>query len=381
MTQLELSRDLLRRVSPSDARSYAKARGWGRVSGVQGPYAVFHPAGDDLDQILVPDNPRTADFADRIRDVILKLSEIEKRDPEAVLSDVLNHDADVLRFRVVSEEAKRGTLALAEAAAMLEGVRRTVLSAAHSVLRPQHYHPRLSRREADQLLRSCRFEQTERGSFVFALSCPLKNSDPPATLFTNGDPFPRATTRYMMRSLALLAESIRHDDLRAATHGETAVISANLCDGLLRMRPEGTNSMLEVGISWAPSKPLEDGEHIDSRVHFEIDDFDLIEHVYLQLRPQSDPEHDVFVATVDELRGIMNDEGVREGDVTLSLYSRESDEIVSARAELRAEWYTKAHEAHMHGSYVIVKGVLHRGSRVSRLSEVGLFEILKNQNA
>ena len=48
-----------------------------------------------------------------------------------------------------------------------------LLSEAHSVLVPQPYHPRMSRSEAEDFLSRCRLGQTDRGSFVLTVACPL----------------------------------------------------------------------------------------------------------------------------------------------------------------------------------------------------------------
>ncbi len=367
-----LSIDSLRRVTPNDVRAYARAKGWERTEGVRGDYAVLRWPGGNLDQILVPNDPRTDDFANRVSDAVWKLAEIERRSAEQVLGDILNHDADVIRVSVASAGTERGSLALLDAVALFDGVRKSILSAAHSVMRPIQFHPRLSRRDADQLLRACRFEQTERGSFVAAISCPLRAVDAPQEVLGHMTPFARAATRYLKDSLDWLADSI-HADNPARVLDEQPnrpVISANLCDALLRLRPETEGALVECSISWAPSMPVENGEIGARTVRFQPDDFEVIEDVYLRLTPQRDPERDLFVATVDELRGNLNDDNQREGDVVLSLYSREFDELVKARVELTPEWYQIADAAHMDGRYLLVRGLLRRGRRVSRLTHV-----------
>jgi hypothetical protein len=62
-----------------------------------------------------------------------------------VLEHLLLPPADVLCFREVSPEAEAGNLPLERAVQMITGTQRLLLSAAHSVLIPQAYHPRLAR--------------------------------------------------------------------------------------------------------------------------------------------------------------------------------------------------------------------------------------------
>ena len=70
----------------------------------------------------------------------------------------------------VSAEAEAGILPLDHAARVVTGMRRLLLAAAHSVLLPRAYHPRLSRAEAEEFVSRCRLGQTERGSFVLTVA-------------------------------------------------------------------------------------------------------------------------------------------------------------------------------------------------------------------
>ncbi len=173
--------------------------------------------------------------------------------------------------------------------------------------------------------------------------------------------------------------AIRNDSITDIARDESGgpVISANLCEALLRLRPDLEGSMIEFGFSWASAIPAPTIDGLSSHaIQFERRDFDAIEDAYLLLLPANELERSVFVAMVDELRGSLNVADSREGEVTLSLYSKESGELVKARAELTPEWYRIADEGHMAGKFVILRGLLRRGRRMARLSDVSFFELL-----
>lgn len=64
----------------------------------------------------------------------------------------------------------------------------------------------------------------------------------------------------------------------------------------------------------------------------------------------------------------MGADGQVQGEVTLLLLHEESP--LRARADLSPEQYRTANEAHMAGGVVAVQGILHRGRRVHRLTDV-----------
>ena len=104
------------------------------------------------DQLIVPMEESFDDYAKRLRDVVEELAAFESRPVIEVLNDLINVDADTLRYRVASPETGRGSIPLIEGIQLLEGAKRTILAAACSVLSPVAYHPRMSRTEAQQLL-------------------------------------------------------------------------------------------------------------------------------------------------------------------------------------------------------------------------------------
>ena len=79
---------------------------------------------------------------------------------------------------------------------------------------------------------------------------------------------------------------------------------------------------------------------------------------------------------MERLDGEMGSDGRRAGEVILSLFTSES-EIVRVRANLNAEQYAQADEAHMtEGAFVKVVGKLHPGRQPRQLSDIKSFELM-----
>lgn len=369
--------ELLARVSPNDARGYAKAKGWQRLSRDVGRLAIFQRADNELDQLLLPLEPQRSDYADRMADAIVKLVEIEGRPAPAILFDIANYDADVMRFRIASTSTEKGTLPLEDAISLLEGARKSLLSAAHSVLAPQKFHPRLGRSEADDLLKSCRMGQTERGSFTITISCPLRSIEPEARLINEGaESFARQTTSMLAASVHRIWSAIQGDRAFAALEPEAdqPVISANLCEAILKMRPERDDAALFFGVSWAAAEPKPFQTDLPIAISFQGDDFGEVENLYDQLKPTAQSASEDFVGRVDELKGELTEQNERQGEVVFSLFDPATEEVLKTRADLNVDQYRLADQLHMSGGIVYVHGRIQRGRRVSRLIEIQKLE-------
>src|SRR5262245_20426179 len=178
MTYETRPRELLRLIRPQEVRTYALAKGWRRVPGVNGEIALFNHPQAQWDQILVPMDETFDDYDKRILEVIQTLAGIESRPEMEVLNDLLMADSDILRFRVTSSATGRGLIPLGEGVNRVGGARKSLLASACSVVNPAPYHPRMRRTEALQFLAACQLGQTERDSFTLVLSCPLRAVEP-----------------------------------------------------------------------------------------------------------------------------------------------------------------------------------------------------------
>jgi len=367
-----LPEDLLSSVSSQDVRSYARATGWERAQGGPGHIAVFRHPDSQLDQVIVPLDSSAPDYARRIAEAVATLSAWEKRSAQEVLNDLLQTDSDVLRFRIASLEATRGTLPLEEVIDLLAGSKRALLAAACSVLIPRRHHPRLSRGEAEQLLEACRFGQTERGSFAVAISCPIAAVDAPLST-QDSVPFVRETTQLLMSSAERILNAILRDDEESIFDPKSAgpTISSNFCQALLQMQPPQEQSSLTISCTWASALPPAVSGNTPPFVTFRKEHFPVIERIGKRLQPAGEPEHDLFVGYVDALNGFMGDAGEMQGEVTLLvLYEGET---VRAKVDLGPQDYRMANEAHMTGGAVSVRGSLHLGRRIHRLRDINGF--------
>lgn len=374
-------RRIVARLRPLAVRQYAEARGWMRVDG--GRWRVWllrHPE-ERLRQLQVPMDEDDVGFVDAMLDVVHRLAEVERRSSESVLADLQWPDADVLRVRVASGDAEGGQLSLAADVMLRDGARRALLASACSVINPVPFHPRMSRSEADTLLSACRAGQTELGSYVVKIICPLFAVD------EEPEPFTRRVTKHLMKVTSELVTSIERTsvDVYLDAQADRPGLSANLCDALLRMQPrrdedlKGDAGHLELSTTWAadprvlPPAPAE----VPSRVVIKAAYMREIEWAAQRLRPSATETREVWlVGTVETLDGTVGVDGRRSGEVHFSLLLPDSDSV-RARAILDPEQYEVAMQAHERGrTYVRLLGVLHRGARLGRIEPLRRIELL-----
>jgi hypothetical protein len=371
MSRERLPEKVLRLVKPQQLRGYALAKGWQRVAGINGKIAVFNHPGAEFDQLIVPMDESQVDYARRVRDILQNLAEFECRPEFEVLNDLLTPEADVVRYRVASKATGRGSIPLIEGIRLLDGARRSILSAACSVINPVAQHLRMSRTEAQQLLNACNLGQTEGDSYAISVSFPLRAVEEDEPLLPGGEPFTRRAVAMLMRSAARIVTAIEADLVPGVFQPEAnqPVLSANLCDAILLMQPSDEDSHLDVKASWATTLPPQ--VPIPSLVRIKHEYFPIIEDISKKLRPAQAPAASLFVGYVDSLAGGPGDDGQMRGEAMISMMFEE--QMQPARVDLAGDdWQTAYAALGIHG-IVRFRGILHRASRVHRVTEISEF--------
>lgn len=390
MSNRELPEGLAGTIVSQDARAYALATGWKRLDlpvrdspGFFGRVAVFERPENGDEQVLIPLDERTSDYDVRMGEATTAIAQWEKRSVVQVANDLLYAASDMLRFRVASSAAEGGSLPLEDGLRLLDGVRTAILAAAHSVLLPARYHKRMSKGEAEDLLRACRMGQTERGSFVATVACPLRAVDTDQSLIdTNDDPFARKTTIMLMRSAAELVSAIESDRVREMVerNKQNPTVSANLCDAIVRMKPSMDSWELTIAASWSKLRAAPPALEVPRAVRIQQAYFPIIEDVYQELRPGSDAEPDTFVGYVDTLDGEAGPGGQVQGDVILRI-AVDDEKLIRAKTTLNADAHAIAVDAYRTQAIIRIDGVLIRKKRLGTIEYPANFQIIQQTNA
>ncbi|PIV33179.1 MAG: hypothetical protein COS34_09175 [Lysobacterales bacterium CG02_land_8_20_14_3_00_62_12] len=371
-------------IPPTDLRDYAKDQGWVllKEAAKDRLYVMTNPSFERR-QLVFPMDTTAPDYSEAVMLVVGKLAAMEGRSAQAVIKNLLEVGDDAIAFRVTTPRPDDRSLPLSFAGSMVTGAQQLLLASACTVLKPQAHHPRLSRTEAQQFLETAKFRHTQPGSFVLNVSCPVQGLDVQAPLLPDeaDAPFVRRTTATLRKALGELVTAIETDSLdafvEATKNGANPLVSSNLCEALTRFEDSSLKNSVEIGITWAAAIPKPANEGRVSIIRIQHGYFPRIEEVRRELRSKEQHLEDVFPATVERLDGEMGEDSKRSGEVILRLLTPDGDELVRARANLTADQYKLADEAHMtDGAFVKVAGKLHPGRQPRQLSDIKSFELM-----
>ncbi|WP_046115576.1 hypothetical protein [Aquincola tertiaricarbonis] len=369
-------------IAPTDLRDFLKSQGWSLLEQALADrlYVLGHSQFPHR-QMVFPMDSTAPDFAESVSSVLSKLADLYGAPQRTLHNRIQSIRDDVLRFRVFFD-GNDNALPLSFASTLVSSTEQLLKAGACTALRPRRHHPRLSLSEANQFVEKARFGQTELGSFVLKVACPVNAMEAQGCLDLEQDraPFVRQVTWTVQRALTQLTTAIETDrldelvdELKAA---DMPLVSSNLCEAVFSMHDDVVDNALDIDSDWSPLHRSPHGPDA-SRVRIQRDYFARIESVRRELRSVELDRPDVYIGTVERLEGEMGEGGQRSGVVVLSLLLPDEGETVRARTVLSAADYAKADHAHMtNGTYVRVTGCLRPGRQPRQLTDMTAFELL-----
>ncbi len=373
-TYKELKIDLLKLVNTDIIDQYIKSQNWHLIQTKFKDSLIYeHNTFDE--QIVIPNNMDFDDYEFRIADAIQILSKFENRNPIEILNDLILPPSDVIRFRVNSEQSKNGTISYDEGLNLLQSGRRMIYATIMDLVRPQKFHKKMADKQIDEFMQNCLLGQTERGSFVANLICPIKGQ---LTLTDNRliTQIGRQTTESLIKSLNYISDSINTNNINKVINPPEGKpqISLNFFEALGDMRPPEKYDKIEIGVTWSPlEKPK-----FDFRSHITISEpqFEYVEKVIEMLSPEEKPKIEQFIGTVDTLAGDINEEGKIIGNVVLMIY--QYDGAIRAKVFLNNIDHEKAVQAYWKNKKISIEGKLIWAPRMKEIEGYKNFKILDN---
>ncbi|CBZ04180.1 hypothetical protein EXM98_04310 [Clostridium botulinum] len=223
---------------------------------------------EELFTITIPINEGFKDYIPRVNDAIILLRELENRDVNNILEDILNinnikikNKKDKLSFRIISELSENGTLPLDYGYNIIDGLKKLILSAIYIEDMPRPYFLKANKNSYESLSKF-KLAQTNVGSYVFNIEidndecCKLKYDE-------NGNIENILESRKVIKRI----QNGINDVIDATQQGKIDKLyedgykkglNANMCDAILNFKYKDYEVKIESTVKWADTLPKPD---------------------------------------------------------------------------------------------------------------------------
>jgi len=301
-----------------------------------------------------------------------------------MIEEIREVNDDVICLRYFSENKIVNFISFDEAFEAISATRQMLQSAASSVVAPALFHPKLNRKEAQELIKKTRFRHTEEGSFI------LKISHPCEIVSTNDlfgeqykKPLSRNAFEIMNDSVVKISNAIEADTIpnlfNEEKNSKEPVISFNFCDSLSKLFDEEREIPFQFIFNWSKSSLQKiPRPNIPNRVVFPYSNKMKIEEIKAYFEPPKRDfiQNETFIGTIDTLDGDVGEDERRKGYVTLTTFY--DNETFKSKINLSPEEYQIAIDAHRKGNaFVKIVGDLQRGKNSQSIVNVQSFNLVE----
>lgn len=170
--------ELTENINPLAFSKYLKDTGWDLFPSKKIQIKIFQCEKDhEFFQVTIPLEKTLADYKEAMYKAILNVANAEKKSVEQVMLYLLNPSTDIIKIRLDKKEVEAGNILFDDAIRLYENVKKLLAATALDILHPRKYHQGRPDDLVLQFLSSCRFGQTELGSYIVSVVCPFAELD------------------------------------------------------------------------------------------------------------------------------------------------------------------------------------------------------------
>lgn len=369
-----IKKDTLYKITAASLEKYLLLNDWVRDYGFPNrKLMVFHL---DDETIAMPSCEKYKDFYISLPDILETLSDIYDKSSKEIVKEITSSYFDLLEFRIVSRISEDGELPLGYASKCIEGIKELIL---YSACAEQNQEPICLRttNNAKEILDNFKLAQTDTGSFIINIDIKVVNEENEQLVLPNCEPEVSVEHKIVKRIGTAIQQidKITKDQISMDEMLPTAYksgITANMCDALIKLRPDNVDANIETKIRYASaiSQKTNDMETVEIKGNH----FFVMGEIAKRYRSVKNIKQTVIRGNIKSLDKILIANQRYKRMITLIGFVDGKERAI--KAELGEEDHKIACNAFRDECSVEIRGVLDMSNKIWEMRQVGLFEII-----
>jgi len=370
-----ISRDNLYKITAFSLDKYLLYKNWIRDYNFPNKKLMVFNLCDDT--LVIPSSEKYKDFYIVLPDVIDTLADIYEKSAKEIIKDITSSYHDMLEFRIKSKISEEGVLPLGYASNCIEGLKELIL---YSACAEQSKEPICLRttNNAKEILDNFKLAQTEVGSFIINID--IQVVDEKYEQFklpdcNNDIPVEHKIVKRIGEAIRQIDEIAKEqsslDDILPTAY--ESGVTANMCDALLKLKPENADAEIETKIRYASaiSQRLDD---IDV-VSFKNNHFFIIDEISKRYKNVENIKNTCIRGIIKSLNKTKIDKQRYRRNISILTFVDGQYRVI--KAELSEEDHKSACDAFRDELEIEVNGILDMGKKNWELKQISGFKIIK----
>ena len=243
---------------------------------------------DGTDAVILPIRDADIDFKRNMYELLHSVAINVGDTVEGLALKLLNPAYDVLKWRISDEEADTGKVSLLSMNENLVLIKELLSVSCLDVISPQQrFHKKLKVKRVNEALQQYKFGQTEYGSFLINILCPL--GDYNYAMFGMQEiPLLRKVNLHLLDAYYDIQTSIiNRNHNKVDEDVDAGVYSVNFLDAMTEVYKLSIGKNMSFRVDWSDSVPFEDNRK-DRVISINTECVGVVEEIANKYRPKED---------------------------------------------------------------------------------------------
>ena len=326
--------------------NYLEHEGWIRDYVLKNGLGVQYLSPDQRIGTIIPMDNTISDYYESVLNLIDTLATYYNCSNSSLIIKLSSPLSDILKWRVNNIYTRQGTIPLEQATDLIDAIKSMISASICDIKEPAKRHKRISTNTIEDYY----LGQSERGSYIINVMCPLSNMD--LELFD--EPIARRSNEHILKNIS----DIQND----LSHNNNGKIEENIYSGIYSSNFMDAIADINVDL------------RIPNLITIESQYTDAIRTIASKFTKE-EVEEQQYVGKICELKA-HPDIGARESGLVKILTFDENENKCKINIKLDKEKFQQATEAFEQGRNIVASGKLIQGGRDKTL-EITSFQVLE----
>lgn len=353
---------------------YLKLRNWHELGKLYSDRVeqLLSPDGNEV--VMLPLVNTFSDYAEVMNKALSVIAGYEKTSVLHLFNVLVNPSYDFLRWRISGENTAGGIIPFNSMGANIDFIRDLLGSACLDILSPSVYHTKVYTKEVNDQLSLYSFGQTEIGSYIMNVLCPLgyyqyQLFDP----VVENLPLARRINLNILNNIDLIQRSVEEHSQELNDSVESQSMSVNFLNSLSEMYEENKDTQITLSADWNLAIPHIGNPDPVSNVILKPNCIDKVMETVDKYTPQD--EQDVPATFFGKITSIGTEAEIENRtvfDIKIATIGENLRTMYVTATLSYAQYFILADSAFQDGANVKVSGIKTTTARSTRLKDASI---------
>lgn len=328
------------------------------------------------DAILIPQTAKYSDYYRLMQESLLTIAKYENTSLKGLFNKLINPSSDILKWRIANIGTLSGAISFNAMGNNIEYIKEMISAAYLDILSPTSYHKKVSIKEVQDQVAKYRFGQTEIGSYILNLICPLGYYQYKLFQEDHDDiPLCRQINIRMLDNISTIQHSVIDNSSQLDEEVSAGNISVNFLNSLSDIYEENKDSEFSITAEWNKHVPIL-GDNIISEIILQPRCIEKVNEIVETYTPKQ--EQNIEKSFYGKIINISGEPEVYDRHnvmVTVAAIGEEGKRI-NVKVELNYNQYFNIVDvAFQSGTNVKVTGIMTSTAKTTKLSDATIEQL------